>query len=112
MGTCPAVLPNDCVVDGFPGRPVPKEDGLPLVRDPDSGEVLGANPGIVEGLPCDGQLGLPDFPGVMLYPSGLGEVLGEFLLCRPTTFHVPVKNNCAGTGRALVEGKDHGRGIK
>jgi len=70
-----AILPDDRPVTRHTGALVPQHDGLALIGDADCGDGL-----IERGR----QLGeraedrLPDLFGVVLDPTRLGEVLGEF----------------------------------
>src|SRR5215203_5279413 len=79
-GRASPVLPDDGVVDRLAGLPIPNDDGLALVGDPDRRYVLRRRPGVIERLPHDRQGDLPDLVGVVLDPAGPGIMLRELLL--------------------------------
>ena len=99
----PAALPDDGVVYGLPGGPVPDDGGLPLVGDADGGDIGGGRPQLAHGLRGHAQLGGPDLPGVMLHPSRLGEYLCKFLLGGAADPALPVEENAAVAGGPRVE---------
>ena len=74
----PAVLPYDCIIDRLAGFRIPDKSGFPLVGNPDRSNVL--SPDLPHNLLHYIALGLPQFFGIVLHPSVLGEMLGEFLL--------------------------------
>jgi hypothetical protein len=102
-GRAPA-LPDDGAVDWFRSAAVPKDDGLALVRDADGGNLPRRDSG--QHALSDAALGSPDLAGVVLHPAWLRVVLREFLGGRGADLTLAVEENGAGTGGALVEGKD------
>ena len=83
--------------------PVPRDDGLPLIRDPHgarcrSGLPQRVAPG-VEGA-------LPYLFGVVLHPSRLGEVLGKLTVTAPQHFAVLRKHH-AGRARGTLIDRKH-----
>ncbi len=55
-------------------------------------------------------MGAPNLLRIVFDPAGLGVDLGEFLLRLGHDSSVSVKNNAAGAGGALVQGKQIGHG--
>ena len=102
----PPVLPHDGVVDGLAGGTVPHNRGFPLVCDADPGDVRHRQSGLGHGIPSGGELRSQDFLWIVLHPSRLGIVLGEFLLGQGDNVSGMIKNQTAAAGRALVEGED------
>ena len=98
------VLPDDGVVDGLAGGPVPHHGGFALVGDADGGDVV----------PCQVRLGqrgsddlpgvVPDFGGVVLHPAGLREDLFVLHLARRNDVAAVVEDDGPGAGGALVDG--------
>ena len=101
-----AALPDDGVVDGTAGVPVPQHGGLPLVGNADGGEVPGIHAGLGHHLHHDRVLGGPDLHGVVLHPALPGVILGEFLLRDGQDVLCPVKEDGPGTGSALIQGQN------
>src|SRR5262249_43008799 len=102
----PGVLPDDRVTVGAPGAPVPHQGGLPLVGQPDRGEVGGAQAGLVQhGL--DDRAGvLPDLYRVVLDPAGPGQDLRVFELV-PGYFGAGMIEDHEPRARgALIDGPD------
>ena len=75
-----AVLPDDRVVDGSPGLPIPDDGRFTLVGDANRGDVARPQARAAERLRHHGYLRRPDFVGIVLDPAGLGKDLREFLL--------------------------------
>ncbi len=63
------VLPDDRVVDGLPGRPVPDDGGLTLVGDPDTHDIVAGDVGLGEGGPDDLLHVSPDLDADRVRPS-------------------------------------------
>ena len=74
------VLPDNGVVDGLAGAPVPDHGRLALVGDADRGDVPGSEARLGQRLARDLELGRPNLLRVMLDPPGLGEDLAKLLL--------------------------------
>src|SRR5581483_72156 len=74
------VLPDNCVIDGLAGFPIPDYGGLALIGDADGRNVFGVNPAIRERALNDGLNGLPNFHWVVFDPAGLGVNLRVFFL--------------------------------
>ena len=98
-----AALPDDGVVDGPPGGPVPQNGGLTLVGDADGGDLRRVYPRLGDDLHHYPVLGGPDLHGVMLHPPLPGVELGELLLRHAENVLLPVKEDGAGTGGALIQ---------
>ena len=77
----PAALPHDGVPQGGAGLCVPQEYGLPLVGDADGGQIRGFQTCLLESEPAGAELSPPYIFRIVLHPSGLRVVLGEFFLC-------------------------------
>ncbi len=108
-----AVLPDDGAGNRFTRLAVPQHRGFALVGDADGGDVLGRQSFVMQGLLRHGELRLPDFVGVVLDPARMGEMLGEFLLRDAGDGAIPVEQDGARAGGALVQGQDvlgHGVG--
>ena len=98
-----AALPDNGMVNGFAGGFIPDNGGFTLIGDADGGNVRCGDIEICHGLLCNLQLGGPDFQSVMLDPTGLGEVLGEFLLGNGTHLARFIKQNAAVRGSTRVQ---------
>ena len=75
-----AALPHDGVVHRLSGGPVPDNGGLPLVGDPQGGDLLGVDVGGVHRLRQGPLFRGPDLHGVMFHPARLGVDLAEGML--------------------------------
>ncbi len=75
-----AILPDDGAMDRLARAAVPQERGLALVRDPHGGDVLGREPGLLQGFARDIVLRLPDLRRLVLDPARLGKMLLELAL--------------------------------
>ena len=100
-----AVLPHDGVVDGQARFAVPDDRRLALVGDADGAHVAGVQAGLGQRVPGGGELGAPDFLRVVFDPARLRVDLCQFLLRLRHDMPGAVKNDAAGAGGALVEGK-------
>ena len=74
------VLPDDRVVDGSPGLPIPHDRRLALVGDANRGDVARPQVRAAERLRRHGDLRRPDFVGIVLDPAGLRKDLRELPL--------------------------------
>lgn len=99
-------LPDDRVVDRFPGVAVPDDRRLPLVGDPDGGDLVWLDLGLNHHVGHYRLDTVPDLRGVMLHPTRLREVLGEFLLAHPHLIAVVIEDDGPGAGRPLVNCHD------
>ena len=106
-----AVLPDDGAVDGVAGGAVPHHGGFALVGDADRGNVLRADPGLVERLAAGRDRRGPDILGLVLDPAGGREMLREFLLRGRRDRDVAAKHNGARGGGALIDGQHKGHGV-
>ena len=99
-----AVLPDQGAVQGRSGGSVPGDDGLALVGDPDgSGHPAGV--GQASGHFAERVAhGPPDLVGIVLYPAGLGEVLGELPVGDVHHPGLVVDDQRAHPGRSGVDG--------
>ena len=75
-----AILPDDRVVDGLAGGPVPHQRGLALVGDADGGDVRRRQAGLGERLARGGELRREDLLRIVLHPAGLRIDLAELAL--------------------------------
>ena len=100
----PRVLPDDRVVNGLAGVPVPDDSGLALVGDADGREVRGGDAGLVERAADDFLAARPDLRRVVLDPARLGVDLLVLLLVDGDHLPAMIEDHEAGAGRALVEG--------
>src|SRR6185437_661709 len=64
-----SVLPHDCVVDWLAGAAIPHHRRLTLVGDAQGGDRIGTAANLAEGAVHYLATALPDFVGVVLYPS-------------------------------------------
>ena len=68
-------LPDNGIVIGLAGFPVPDHRGFALVGNADGGDVFAVDPGFSHG-PFDHPAAVvPDFQGIMLNPARLGKNL-------------------------------------
>lgn len=74
------VLPDDRVVHRRAGAPVPHDDGLTLVGDPERRDVARLGAGALERRRCNRVRALDDFQRVVLDEPRSGMVLGVLLL--------------------------------
>ena len=75
------VLPDNGVVDGLAGLPVPNHRGFALICNTDGSHLAVGAGGLAQGVLAHLQSGFPDLLGVVFNPAGLRIDLGEFLLC-------------------------------
>ena len=100
------VLPDDRVVDGLAGVPVPDHSGLPLVRDPDRVDVVAGDVGLGQGLADDLAGVVPDLHRVVLDPAGMGEDLLVLELARRDDGTRTIEDDRTRARRALIDGKN------
>lgn len=100
------VLPDDGVVDGDPGGPVPEHGRLALVGDAEPGKLVRPQPGPVQGAYHDGLHGGPDLGGVVFHPARAGEYLPVLALVDGDDGTVLVEDDAAAGRGALVDGGD------
>src|SRR5207237_1683777 len=98
------VLPDDRPAQRVARTPVPQHGRLALVGDPDGGDLLGADIGVRERLRYHALEGVPDLDGVVLDPSGPGEVLLVLVLGDRHQPTAVVEEDAPGGGGALVYG--------
>src|SRR6516225_11461446 len=99
-------LPDDGAVQRVACFSVPQYDGFTLVGNADGCYVLGARAGLSQGLLPNAQLRTPDFLWIVFHPARLWVILLEFLAGARANAAVVVKQDSAGTGRALVKGEN------
>ncbi len=106
----PAVLPDDGAVQRAARAPVPGDDGLPLVGDPEglchAAVFLETSRDLGKG----GTDRRPDLVGVVLDPPGTGEVLGELAVGDVDDPCVGVDDEGTNPGGARVDGDGDRRG--
>src|SRR5205809_1026145 len=102
----PPVLPNNSMINWFPGAAFPYHRCLSLIRNTDASHLFHRDT-------CFGYcfshctiLSAPDFFSIMFYPAGLWKYLFEFFLCNTNNVALLIKNNTAAAGSALVECKN------
>ena len=99
------VLPDDGVVDGITGFPVPHEGGLALVGDTDRDQIVLVQLRLCESLGDDLTDVAPDLDGIVLHPAGAGEDLLVFFLPDGDDAPVVVEDDRARRGGSLVDGE-------
>jgi hypothetical protein len=97
------VLPDDRVVYRTSCATIPHDGRFSLICDADRSDVGGGHFCFPQCGAGDGQLGCPDFFGVVFHPARLGEVLSEFFLrdCKRRT--IRVEDDRAGTCGPLIQ---------
>jgi hypothetical protein len=100
----PAALPDDRVPDGPARFPVPDDSRLALIGDADRGDRPAGDGG--EGLLNGPVNAPPDLLGIVLDPSGAGEILRELFVSRGDGPAAPVEDDGPAPGRALVDGQN------
>ena len=101
-----AALPDDGIVDGHSGFPVPQDRSLALVGDADGGKVGGADVALGNDLHHHGVLAGPDLHGVMFHPALFRVELGELFLADSGDVLLVIKQDGTGAGGALIKGED------
>ncbi len=104
----PAVLPDDGVVHRLAGPAVPQHRGFALVGDAQRADVASLQPRLGQRLAGGGQLRAPDRHRVVLDPAGLRIDLRQFLLGLRHHLPLPIEDDAARAGRALVECEEIG----
>ena len=99
-------LPDDRVVDRLTGVAVPDDRRLPLIGDPDGGDLVRLDLGLDHHVRHHRLDAIPDLRGVVLHPARLREVLGELLLTHPHLIAIVVEDDRPGAGRPLVNCHD------
>ena len=82
---------------------IPDDGGFPLVGNADGSNVGSGSADVCHGLLGHFQLCGENFVCIMLHPTGLGEDLGEFLLCHAAYIAGFVKENAAVGGGAGIQ---------
>ena len=100
------VLPDDRVVVGPAGVPVPDDRGLALVGDAQRGQVAAREPLVVQGGLDHRGGALPDLDRVVLDPARLRQDLLVLELVLGDLVAAVVEEHEAGAGGALVDGTD------
>ena len=103
VSCCSAALPHDGVIHRSAGVFVPNDGGFSLVGNTDGSNIRCCDAGVGHCLPGHLQLGGEDLVGVMLHPTGLGEDLGEFLLCHTLHSTRLIKKDAAVAGCTGVQ---------
>jgi hypothetical protein len=100
------ILPDQSIMYGAAGPPVPKDGGLALVGDSDARQVPGLEAALGHRL-GDHLLGAgPDFLGIMLHPSRLRIDLPVLFLRGRGDPAGTVEQNEPRAGGALIQGAD------
>ena len=82
---------------------IPNDSGFALIGDSYSFNRIGFNPGFGNHLLKSGLLIGINFHGIVLHPTRLRIVLGEFFLGNLYNSALLVKEYGAGTGRSLIK---------
>src|ERR1700730_18907377 len=98
-----AVLPDDRAVDGAPGRALPEQSRLALIRDPDRGEIAGGKVCIRERGRRSLLDALPELLRIVLDPAGTGGLLAQPGVAAPLHGELRVDDQTGRTGGALVD---------
>ena len=98
------VLPADRVVDRPAGVAVPHQGRLPLVGDPQSGQVGELEAGLLQGIRHHLEHVAEDLLRILLDPSGPGEELPVLLLGHRHDPAALVEQQAARRGAPLVDG--------
>ena len=104
------VLPHDGAVQGAAARAVPGHDGLALVGDADGRHGGAGRLEVRRHLGEGDDHGIPDLAGVVLDPSGLGEVLGDLAVGDVGDGPGLVDDEGPDAGRPRVDGDHAGHG--
>ena len=99
-----AILPDDGVVDGAAGHPIPDDRGLTLVGDADSSDLRGTRVRIGDDGAHGGNRCRPDLFGIVLDQARRRINLGKFLLRMRDRSQVGIEQDGARRRRALVDG--------
>src|ERR1700691_750942 len=105
-GGCPAILPDDRIVDGLSGGTVPDDGGLALVCDADSSYVARFCTSLGQGFKGNRDLRCRDLFGIVLNPSRLRKDLRELTLGHGSDGAAIVKHEGSGTCGALIESEN------
>ena len=100
------VLPDNGLGKWIPGLAIPQHGGFPLVGDANGRQLPGFQMGIAQGLLTQRQGIVPDLHGIVFHPAVMGKMLAELFLRLTAGPATAVEHNGAGTGGALVNGKD------
>src|SRR5690606_35110255 len=98
-----AVLPHDGAVLLRTAPAVPEQRGLALVGDANGRDFFADHPRLAHRLTHRAAHALPDLLGVVLDPTGFGEVLGELTVGPPQGGPVQIHHQRGGAGGALVD---------
>ena len=88
-------LPDDCRADGRAGFFIPNDDRFPLVCDADGRDVPRCGARLFKRFARHLKLYGKDLLCVVLYPAGLGVMLGKFPLCDLHERLLPVEQDGA-----------------
>lgn len=102
----PGVLPDDGVVDRFPGVPVPDDRGLALIGQPHGRDVVGGEVHVRQRHRHRPTGVVPDLHRIVLHPALLRHHLAVLELCRADHLPLPVDEHAARGRRPLVDGGD------
>ena len=103
-GGCPAILPDNGVVDGATRGTFPDYGGFPLVRHTDGSDLTAVKNVILHDPGGHIRLCVPDLAGIVFDPTGTGVMLAEFPLRRGDNGACIIENDRTRTGRSLIEG--------
>ena len=98
-----AILPNDGIVDGAAGGPLPHNRGLALVGDAEGRDIAGVSPRPRNGCAHRCKRRRPDILGIMLDQAGRRIDLGKFLLRTRDRRQRDIEQDSPRRGRALVD---------
>jgi len=100
------ILPNKRPVEGLAASPIPGDDRLALVGDPDRVEVPALDTGIDDRLSRYPPGDVPDFSRVVLDPAGAREMLLELGVGTADDATLCVEDEAGGARRPLVDRED------
>ena len=102
----PAALPHNGGIYGIAGPLIPYNRRLSLIRDPNSRDIAGIRPDLAHGFYGHRHLGRPDLVRIVLHPTGMRIILGEFFLRKAADISLFVKEDAAGTCGTLIQCHD------
>ena len=103
---CLTWLPNDSIVDRKTCFLIPDDSCFTLVGNPDCFNLVWLDTTFDESSSNNRLDGVPNFIGIVLYPTCLRENLSKLFLTRANLFSFFVKNNGTRTCSSLVNGHD------
>jgi hypothetical protein len=100
------VLPDNGRGVGLASFSIPDDKSFALVRNANGSDFLAFDAGLSQRFMEDSLCVLPNFHGVVFYPTRLRVVLRMFLLGQTNKLRGAIENQAAGACGALVDRKD------